>query len=159
MARKQSALDRKRYEVLDRMLRDRQAEIRNKLRSLREILPAEMAQVKDEEEQSMQDFVKDMDFALMQMESETLRKIDEAMRRLQEGTYGICAECGQKIAEVRLRALPFARLCRDCQESEEGEEITRAGNARGRNGLEESLSISARGRRGAIEPAPIRARA
>src|SRR5690348_2900769 len=69
--RKVTVADRKRYEVLSQMLRDRQAEIKNKLRSLREVLPTESTQVKDAEEQSMEDFVLGMDFALMEMESET----------------------------------------------------------------------------------------
>ena len=125
MTRKQTG-DRKRYEVLSRMLTDRQAEIRNKLRSLREALPAEVSDVKDTEEQSMEDFVRGMDYALMEMESETLRRIDEAMLRLGGGTYGLCAECGGKIAEARLEALPFAVTCRDCQEQEEGEAASRA---------------------------------
>src|SRR6185295_18683882 len=60
-----------------------------------------------------------MDFALMEMESETLKKIDEALHRLEEGTYGDCSECGQKIAEARLKALPFANTCRECQEHRE----------------------------------------
>jgi len=127
MTRKQSA-DRKRYEVLNEMLRDRQADIQNKLRSLRQVLPAEVAEVKDAEEQSMEEFVRGMDFALMEMESETLRKIDEALVRLQGGKYGVCAECAGTIAEARLRALPFASLCRDCQEQEE--EATRTSQPR-----------------------------
>jgi len=119
MTRKQSLKDPKRHEVLNRMLRDRQAEIQNKLRSLREVLPAEVAEVKDEEEQSVGDFVRSMDFALMEMECETLRKIDEAIHRLERGTYGVCAECDERIAEARLQALPFALLCRACQEGQE----------------------------------------
>jgi DnaK suppressor protein len=119
MMRKVTVTDRKRYEVLSQMLRDREAEIKNKLRSLREVLPAESTQVKDAEEQSMEDFVLGMDFALMEMESETLKRIDEALHRLEEGTYGDCEECGQKIAEARLKALPFANACRDCQEQRE----------------------------------------
>jgi DnaK suppressor protein len=126
MARKQNAGDRKRYEVLKRMLSDRQAEIRTKLRSLREAFPTEISDVKDTEEQSMEDFVRGMDYALMEMESETLRRIDEAMLRLGGGTYGLCADCGGKIAEARLEALPFAVTCRDCQEQEEGQAAERA---------------------------------
>jgi DnaK suppressor protein len=126
MTRKQSAGDRKRYEVLSRMLTDRQSEIRNKLRSLRETLPTEVSDVKDTEEQSMEDFVRGMDYALMEMESETLRRIDEAMLRLGGGTYGLCSDCGGKIAEARLEALPFALTCRDCQEQEEGQAAERA---------------------------------
>jgi DnaK suppressor protein len=126
MTRKQSAGDRKRYEVLNRMLTDRQTEIRNKLRSLREAFPTESSDVKDTEEQSMEDFVRGMDYALMEMESETLRRIDEAILRLGGGTYGLCSDCGDKIAEARLKALPFALTCRDCQEQEEGQAAERA---------------------------------
>jgi RNA polymerase-binding transcription factor DksA len=128
--RKRSAEDRKRYQVLSRMLTDRQAEIRNKLRSLREAVPSEASDVKDTEEQSMEDFVRSMDFALMEMESATLRRIDEAILRLGGGTYGLCTECGGKIAEARLEALPFALTCRDCQEQEEGEAAERAAEPR-----------------------------
>jgi RNA polymerase-binding transcription factor len=130
MMRKRSAGDRKRYEVLSRMLTDRQAEIRNKLRSLREAFPTEASDVKDTEEQSMEDFVRGMDYALMEMESATLRRIDEAIVRLGCGTYGLCSECGGKIAEARLEALPFALTCRDCQELEEGEAAERAAEPR-----------------------------
>ena len=120
--RKRSVGDQKRYQVLSRMLTDRQAEIRNKLRSLREAFPTEVSDVKDTEEQSMEDFVRGMDYALMEMESATLRRIDEAIVRLGGGTYGLCSECGGKIAEARLKALPFALTCRDCQEQEEAAE-------------------------------------
>ena len=51
--------------------------------------------------------------------SETLKKINEALRRLEEGTYGNCFECGEEIAQARLRALPFAVRCKDCEEARE----------------------------------------
>jgi DnaK suppressor protein len=125
--RKRSVEDRKRYQVLSRMLTDRQDEIRNKLRSLREAFPTEASDVKDTEEQSMEDFVRGMDYALMEMESATLRRIDEAIVRLGGGTYGLCSDCGARIAEARLEALPFALTCRDCQqEQEEGQAAERA---------------------------------
>ena len=125
MTKAKSSEDRKRFEVLNRTLMDRQAEIRTKLRSLREVLPAEVAQVKDAEEQSMEDFVLGMDFALMEMESETLRKIDEAIQRLQDGTYGVCGDCDESISEARLKALPFATVCRDCQAQREDDQAAR----------------------------------
>jgi len=120
--KKQGVADRERYEVLKSMLEDRRTEIQDKLRSLRETLPAEASLVKDAEEQSVDDFVRDIDFALMEMKSATLGKIDEAILRLEEGAYGVCAECGTDIAEARLKALPFATLCRNCQELQENRE-------------------------------------
>src|SRR5438128_389094 len=105
MARKQAATDGDRYQVLKRMLEERRGEIQEKLRSLRETLPDVISQVRDAEEQSVDDFVQHMDFALMEMKSETLLRIDAALQRLDEGSYGTCTECGGEILEARLRAL------------------------------------------------------
>jgi DnaK suppressor protein len=120
MTRKKQELAKdERYDVLKRMLEERRLEIHDKLRSLREAVPADADQVKDTEEQSLDDLVREVDFALMEMKSETLGRIDEAMRRLEQGSYGVCAECAEEIAEARLKALPFATLCRACQERQE----------------------------------------
>jgi DnaK suppressor protein len=53
------------------------------------------------------------------MKAETLHKINEALSRLEEGTYGNCFECGEEISQQRLRALPFAVRCKDCEEARE----------------------------------------
>jgi DnaK suppressor protein len=110
---------RERYQALKAMLEDRRHDIQQRLRSLRETLPAQLAEVKDAEEQSVSDFVQDVELALMEMKSETLGQIDEAIRRLETGAYGTCANCGREISEARLKALPFATLCLECQEAEE----------------------------------------
>ena len=68
------------------------------------------------------DTQQDIEFALIQMKSETLTKVDAALRRLEEGSYGDCFECGDEIAEARLRALPFAVRCKDCEEARENSE-------------------------------------
>ena len=120
--RSKGVTDRERFQVLKSMLEDRRGEIQDKLRSLRETLPVVDATVKDAEEQSVDDFVQEMDFALMEMKAESLGKIDEAIRRLETGVYGVCAECGAEIAEARLKALPFATLCVSCQEREESQQ-------------------------------------
>ncbi|HET7291539.1 MAG TPA: TraR/DksA family transcriptional regulator [Vicinamibacteria bacterium] len=129
MKRLKGPKDRERQLVLKGMLEDRRREIQEKLRSLRETLPAEAADVRDIEEQSVDDFVSEVDFALMEMKSETLRQIDEALKRLETGGYGVCGECGAEIAEARLKAVPFARMCRDCQEAQE-ERVQEAERAR-----------------------------
>jgi DnaK suppressor protein len=119
MRRNQNVVKRERYEQLHAMLAERRRDIHEKLRSLRETLPAEASEVRDAEEQSVDDFVQDVDFALMEMKSETLRRIDDALRRLDEGGYGYCGDCSSEISASRLKALPFAELCRDCQEARE----------------------------------------
>jgi DnaK suppressor protein len=119
MTNQNKSAHRERYAVLKQMLEDRRRDIHDRLRSLRETLPAQVAEVKDAEEQSVEDFVQDVELALMEMKSETLSQIDEAIRRLERGAYGTCAHCGREIAEARLKALPFATLCLECQENEE----------------------------------------
>ena len=82
------------------------------------------------------DIQEDIEFALIQMQSETLGKVDAALRRLQEGSYGNCFECGGEIAEARLRALPFAVRCKDCEEAREtAERRERMAQKRGSSAL------------------------
>jgi DnaK suppressor protein len=71
--------------------------------------------VLDAAESSEIDIQDDIGFALIQLKAETLNKINTALRRIDEGDYGDCFECGGEIAEARLRALPFAVRCRDCE--------------------------------------------
>jgi DnaK suppressor protein len=117
--RKMELVDRQRYEVLKNLLQDRASEITDKLRALRETLPDDLADVKDPEEQCVQEFVHGLDFALIEMKSRTLARINDALVRLETGEYGVCSDCGDAIGNARLQALPFADRCRDCQQSRE----------------------------------------
>jgi len=57
----------------------------------------------------------DVAFALLGMKNETVRRIEDALACLDAGSFGVCADCDQEIAESRLEAVPFATRCRDCQ--------------------------------------------
>lgn len=72
--------------------------------------------VRDAAESSELDIQGDIGFAMVQLKAETLKSIEAALRRITEGNYGDCFECGAEIAEARLRALPFAIRCRDCEQ-------------------------------------------
>ena len=119
------ATPRSRYTELKRMLEDRrreiQAEVQGKMRDVRSegTWGGKQNEVFDAVESSEADIQDDIEFALIQMKSETLHKIEEALNRLDEGTYGYCFECGDEISERRLRALPFAVRCKDCEEARE----------------------------------------
>ena len=119
MTRDKDARNRERQQMLKAMLEERRRQIHDKLRTLRETLPAETREVTDTEEQSVNDFVRDVELALIEMTSQTLVHIDQALQRVVAGTYGACAQCGAEIAEARLKAVPFATLCRGCQEAQE----------------------------------------
>src|SRR5687768_18352902 len=104
-----------RYDELKKMLEDRRRELLNevqgKIRNARADGGKER-DVLDQGESSEVDIQEDIEFALIQMKSETLTKIDAALRRLDEGTYGDCFECGDEIAQARLRALPDRKSTR-----------------------------------------------
>ncbi len=116
---------RSRYTELKRMLLERrreiQAEVQGKMRDVRAegAWGGKLTEVLDAGESSEADIQDDLEFALIQMKSETLSKIDDALVRLEQGNYGNCFECGEEIAEKRLRALPFAVRCKECEEARE----------------------------------------
>ena len=115
---------RSRYNELRQMLEERrreiQAEVQGKIRDVRaEASMGGKNEVFDAVESSEADIQDDIEFALIQMKSETLNKINDALVRLEQGNYGNCFDCGEEIAEKRLRALPFAVRCKDCEEARE----------------------------------------
>ena len=95
---------RSRYTELKRMLQERrgelQAQVQGKMRDVRAegTWGGKMNDVLDAVESSEADIQEDIEFA---------------------GDYGYCFECGEEIAEKRLRALPFAVRCRECEEAKE----------------------------------------
>ena len=111
-----------RYNELRKMLENRRrelvTEVQGRIRDVRADGNKER-EVLDQGESSEVDIQEDIEFALIQMKSETLNKIDAALRRLEDGSYGDCFECGEEISEARLRALPFAVRCKDCEEARE----------------------------------------
>ena len=71
--------------------------------------------VKDTVDMSVMDVNKELAFRLGDRESQMIADIDQALLRIQEGSYGICARCGKLIDERRLEALPTARYDAACQ--------------------------------------------
>ena len=113
-----------RFDELRRMLEERREEIagavKHKIRDVRADATLQAGQRSTSANGMPEaDIHEDIEFALLQMKAETLTKITAALERLEEGTYGYCYECGEEIAGPRLRALPFAARCRDCEEVHE----------------------------------------
>jgi len=117
-----------RYAELKRILEERRreilSEVKGKMRDVRALGASGEGQgVLDAAETTEADIQDDIELALIQLKSETLHKIEEALTRLDEKTYGNCNECGDEISERRLRALPFAVRCKDCEEAREMAEL------------------------------------
>lgn len=73
----------------------------------------------DDGDWSVVDLSEDINLRKLSTHRDTLVKIDEALRKLAENTYGTCEDCGDEISAERLRVMPFAIRCRDCQEIRE----------------------------------------
>ncbi len=114
-----------RYEELKRILEERRLEIigevQHKMRHARTDAAVSRQGVRDEAESSEAEIQDDIEFALLQMKAETLKKIGKALSRLEAGSFGYCYECGAEISKQRLRALPFAVRCKSCEEAREVE--------------------------------------
>ncbi len=72
--------------------------------------------VRDEGDDSFSDLIVDLNFADIDRDAQELRRIDGALVRLQDGSYGHCEDCDQPIALARLEAEPTASRCLTCQE-------------------------------------------
>ena len=73
----------------------------------------------DSGDQALVDLDREMGISLQEMRNRERQLIDDALDSLDEGTYGVCADCEEEISEKRLHALPFARLCVECQSKRE----------------------------------------
>lgn len=117
------AMNPDRYSELKRILEERRremlGEVHTKIKNVRTEGASGMMQTVEMGDASKAEVHDDIEFALIQMKAETLQKIEAALVRLEEGAYGNCSECGDEISQQRLRALPFALRCKDCEEARE----------------------------------------
>ena len=113
-------LDARQLEELRSMMSARAGQLREEIRqtllkSDHEQYAMIADQVRDLEDDSFADLMVDVNLAEIDRDLEELRLIDGAMRRLGDGSYGHCEECGSPIEIARLKATPFASRCFDCQ--------------------------------------------
>ena len=121
---KESAKEReareRRHEALHKMLMGKRHEIMREIegslgQSLTEDQQRRLESARDVGDQALMDLERELGISLLEMRNRRRQSIDEALTRLNEGTYGICAECGIEVSEKRLQAVPFAKLCVECQ--------------------------------------------
>ena len=122
-AKEREARERRR-EALQQMLMGKRQEILKEIegslgQSLTEDQQRRLESARDVGDQALMDLDRELGISLMEMRNRRRQAIDEVLTRLNEGTYGICAECGVEISERRLEAVPFAKLCVECQAREE----------------------------------------
>jgi len=126
-----------RVEALAGILQERRRRIREELGTIfRRLREEERPDTGDEVDQAVYSFSRELGSARVDQLSQTLRQIDNALARHTEGRYGRCVACNAQIVVERLRSLPFALYCRDCQAlAEERHALLRIDHSRAGLGL------------------------
>lgn len=117
--------DRRKFEEFRRILLDEKAKVERAFRNIAEgslrnaqkdLLGEDSLYDQHPADIGTETFARERDLGLKDALETDKAKIERALRRIEEGTYGICERCGREIPEERLRAVPTTGLCIRCQE-------------------------------------------
>lgn len=112
-------------EITKKLLKDKEdllAEVAEKIKNESNSLKFEIGDIYDIASNERE---RELTLMLGDRDREKLAEIEEALERIKNGAYGICDECGEPIAEARLMALPFTKVCIDCKSKHEREKGAR----------------------------------
>ncbi len=117
-------LSRHKTGALEAQMRNRLAVLRGDIgraleRSEHESHQVRAGEVSDMEDAAFVRMVRELDLADIERDAAEIHDIDAALRRIQDGHYGLCLDCGEPIAVERLQAYPSAKRCHSCQEAAE----------------------------------------
>jgi RNA polymerase-binding protein DksA len=120
-----SAIDTDRFR---QMLEEERTRVRAAIDNLHAEHPGSMSDESGEDavydnhlaDTATETYDRELDYTLEENSEHVLTEIDAALRRIDDGTYGQCTNCGRQIPEERLEARPYATLCIDCQRQREG---------------------------------------
>jgi RNA polymerase-binding transcription factor DksA len=113
-------MDRRELIALAAAIEERRGVLLEEVRAdLARLRGSPYAETHDAGDESVADLLSHLSGAEASRDVEELRALEAARRRIAEGTYGICADCGGDIGAERLRAEPAAARCIDCQRRHE----------------------------------------
>ena len=122
-------MNNEQFKSLEALLEGQRKDILANGKTLRVDFNIDKDEMLDEVDMAVNDIEQGMKMRLGNRESLYFRKVEEALLRIKEGTYGLCLDCGNNIGVKRLEARPTAELCIDCKETAERAESL---NAEGR---------------------------
>lgn len=96
--------------------------LENARNTLESEMTLDVGDLPDEMDLASSEYLQSFQFRLRGRERTFLSKIDRALAKIKEGTFGVCESCGDQIHEKRLEARPETTLCIKCKEEEEREE-------------------------------------
>lgn len=117
---KEAVMDQKDYQYFkNALLEQRESIIKEASRATGGDLDVVKEELADTVDRSSVETDRNFTLRLLDRERKLLKKIDEALDRLEEGDFGMCSECGEPIGTERLKARPVATLCIACKEDQE----------------------------------------
>ena len=136
----QQSLDQEQILSLKTLLESQRNEILANGKTIRVDFNTSDDETKDEVDLAVNDIEQGMRMRLGNRESLYFKKVEEALLRIKDGSYGACLDCGSQIGLRRLMVRPTAELCIECKESAEKNEVL---NAEGRKhkSLGETISL------------------
>jgi DnaK suppressor protein len=121
------ATDTKLLSIKKKLLKQRQELLTEAEHTLNNKISTEKESFPDPTDQAVAELDNNFVLRLRGREQKLLKKIDEAISRIDGGTYGVCEECGGQISTKRLEARPVTTLCIECKTAQEEAEKLHAG--------------------------------
>ena len=123
MQQTQGAMKKKDLKKFEKILVEKKEEIlKNAQKTLDEDMALDQDDLADEMDLASSEYIQSFTFRLRGREQVFLNKIDKALEKINEGTFGICEECDEAISVKRLEARPETTLCIRCKEDQERHE-------------------------------------
>lgn len=118
-------LSKKKLESFKKQLEVRIQELLSQANETVSGMTSEKANLPDPSDRATLESDRNFTLRIRDRERKLIGKIKEALERIENGTYGICEECGEEISEARLKARPVTTLCIDCKKKQETDEKVR----------------------------------
>ena len=116
-------MKKKERDKFEKILREKREQLLvNARQTLEKDMTLDQADLADEMDLASSEYLQSFQFRLRGRERTFLAKIDKALAKLDEGTFGVCEDCGEPIHAKRLEARPETNLCIKCKEEQEREE-------------------------------------
>ena len=115
-------LTKKKLEFFKKLLNERFEDLLNEANKTVSGMTAHKENLPDPSDRASLESDRNFTLRIRDRERKLIVKIREALERIEQGTYGICEECGEEISAERLKARPVTTLCIECKKREEMEE-------------------------------------
>jgi DnaK suppressor protein len=115
-------LTKKKLEFFKELLNERIDELLNQANETVSGMTSHKENLPDPSDRATLESDRNFTLRIRDRERKLIGKIKEALERIEQGTYGICEDCGEEISTERLKARPVTTLCIDCKKTQETEE-------------------------------------